>query len=281
MFSSLETMLNMDTLMLATGQEFAVRPTILEHGTPTMLCLVQEGCLDITTSLPHAQLEPGHSIIGRADGLATGIIATSPVILKVLLFDFQLLFTLQLEAQTLKILHHWMSEHQHQPIISTSIHLSKAMALLESLIPNLWKNSLSSFNCALKALIYEAVKPAPIPFVQTYFSNRQREIYFSFFRLASENFKKERTLAFYADRLAITARHLSSVVKKQSGLSACEILDNMVIQQTKNILLNTSLTVAQIADQLSFSDQVNFGKFFKRHTGRSPKIFRQIHLENL
>jgi len=65
------------------------------------------------------------------------------------------------------------------------------------------------------------------------------------------------------------------MVKKLTGKTAGKYIDDLVIVEAKNLLRDPSLTIAQIADLLYFSDQFFFSKFFKRYTGITPSDYRK------
>lgn len=102
-------------------------------------------------------------------------------------------------------------------------------------------------------------------------SNRLPE---KFIGLVQQNFKNERFLDFYADKLDVSSKHLSRTVKAVTGFTAVEWIDRYVILEAKVLLKATNLTVQQISDELNFPSQSFFGKYFKKHTGLSPKDFR-------
>lgn len=95
-----------------------------------------------------------------------------------------------------------------------------------------------------------------------------------FITMVQQNFKKERFLDFYATALEVTPKHLSRAVKAMTGFTAVEWIDRYVILESKVLLKSTNLNVQQIADLLNFPSQSFFGKYFKKHTGMSPKDFR-------
>lgn len=104
--------------------------------------------------------------------------------------------------------------------------------------------------------------------------NRQEELTTSFLNLLSESFKEEKRVQHYAKELFVTSRHLSQVVKQVTGKTAGEIIDEMIINEAKVLLSSHVMNVAQVADELKFSDQSFFGKFFKKYTGVSPSLYR-------
>lgn len=106
-------------------------------------------------------------------------------------------------------------------------------------------------------------------------ASRKEELMMKFFKLLENNFKRERSLQFYADKLFVTTGHLTKVLKDVAGKTAGELIDDAVIMEARILLANPSLTISQIADELQFSDQSFFGKFFKKKIGASPSEYRK------
>lgn len=90
-----------------------------------------------------------------------------------------------------------------------------------------------------------------------------------------EHHRRQRKVLFYAERLHISPGHLFSVVKRVSGKSPGEWIDDFVTEEARALLKGTNLTVQQISNELGFPSQSFFGKFFKRVTGLSPKEYRE------
>lgn len=103
----------------------------------------------------------------------------------------------------------------------------------------------------------------------------QREICESFISLVSENFKEHRDIGFYADRLCITNKYLSAILKQETGMTALEWIEKYVVLYAKSCLSSTSMTIQEISNELDFPSQSVFGKYFKRVEGMSPKAYRQ------
>lgn len=95
-----------------------------------------------------------------------------------------------------------------------------------------------------------------------------------FLQLVNKYCEKEHNLAFYAGKLSITPKHLSASIKRMTGHTAGEWIDYMIVLKIKKMLLNTSATLQQVSDHFNFPDNSFFGKYFKRHTGITPKSFR-------
>lgn len=86
---------------------------------------------------------------------------------------------------------------------------------------------------------------------------------------------RERTLDFYAEKLFISPKYLSRIIKEATGRSAAEWIDEFVILEAKNMLRFSNKNIQQIAYSLNFSTQSSFGKFFKHLTGMSPSEYQK------
>jgi AraC-like DNA-binding protein len=95
-----------------------------------------------------------------------------------------------------------------------------------------------------------------------------------FMELVQEHYREERLIGFYADKLCITPKYLSKLVKENTGRSAGEWIDSHVILEARAMLQSSDMTIQQIAASLNFPNQSFFGKYFKRATGLSPKQYR-------
>ena len=95
-----------------------------------------------------------------------------------------------------------------------------------------------------------------------------------FMELVQEHYREERLIGFYADKLCITPKYLSKLIKEHTGRSAGEWIDNHVILEARAMLQSSDMTIQQIAASLNFPNQSFFGKYFKRATGLSPKQYR-------
>lgn len=104
--------------------------------------------------------------------------------------------------------------------------------------------------------------------------SRKENLVINFTNLVQKQFRHQRNVQLYASTLCITPKYLTETVKEITGKTAGEIIDDYVLQEAKLLLDNPALSIAEIANDLHFSDQSFFGKFFKRHTGFSPKEYR-------
>ena len=106
------------------------------------------------------------------------------------------------------------------------------------------------------------------------YKSRKEHIFERFYESLIESYQAERSVRFYADRLCLTPKHLSGVVKEVSGKTVGEWIDDFVILEAKALLNSSSLSIQEISDRLNFANQSFFGKYFKHYTGMSPKEYR-------
>lgn len=87
-----------------------------------------------------------------------------------------------------------------------------------------------------------------------------------------------RQTSFYADRLSVHPNHLNAVVKRITGLTATRIVQNQLVVSARSLLVQTSLSVKEIAFRLHFTEPTHFASFFKKNTGQTPQQYRDSQL---
>jgi len=97
----------------------------------------------------------------------------------------------------------------------------------------------------------------------------------AFNMLIDEFFKQEKSVAFYAAKLNISANYLNVLCKKHLKISATQLIQQRVETESKRLLESADLSIKQIAFELGFVDHAYFSNFFKSHTGISPTEFRK------
>ena len=102
------------------------------------------------------------------------------------------------------------------------------------------------------------------------------DIYFrQFVELIDDHVKQEHEVAFYANKLNITAKYLSEVCKSKSGFKAKEIISTFLISKLKQEIVMSGKSIKTIAYEYGFADQSSMGKFFSKITGMSPGEFKK------
>ena len=95
-----------------------------------------------------------------------------------------------------------------------------------------------------------------------------------FIDLLETNYAKERSVGFYAAQLNVHPNHLNALIKKHTGLTAKESIQNRLLLETKYLLHSTALSIKEIASQMGFHDPNYFAVFFRRLENTSPGNYR-------
>ena len=107
-------------------------------------------------------------------------------------------------------------------------------------------------------------------------STRSKIVLEDFLLLVRDYHTKERSLSFYADKLYLTPKYLSKLIKSVSGKSAHEWIDSFVILEAKNLLKYSDMSIKSIVYDLNFPNQTTFYRFFKTKTGMTPSEYRKM-----
>ena len=134
------------------------------------------------------------------------------------------------------------------------------------------KRLLAAYLYKLGSIIYrhlpelqeEAAKPL----------KREEILFKEFIRLVSEHHRKERRVDFYAERLFLSPKHFSTVIKKVSGKTAGQWIDEYVILEAKTLLKYSAMSIQEIAYYMNFPNPSFFGKYFRHHTNMSPSEYK-------
>lgn len=105
-------------------------------------------------------------------------------------------------------------------------------------------------------------------------SNRQDDVLMRFISSLYKNYKIEHEVKFYSDQQYLTSRYFSAIVKNKSGKTPSQWIATALLVDAKKQLRQTSLSVKEISENLSFPNQSYFGKWFKNLTGISPLEYK-------
>lgn len=105
--------------------------------------------------------------------------------------------------------------------------------------------------------------------------SRADEVFSQFLHLLETFCTKERSVGFYAGKLALSPKYFSKLVRQASGHSAPDWIDASVIREARHLLRDTDLSIKEIVFRLNFPDQPSFTKYFKAHAGMTPAQFRK------
>ena len=160
-----------------------------------------------------------------------------------------------------------------------SLLVDKYISLMREVVNNSTINVRESVNSILSSFFYfisgigsarireigEDVKKS---------SNRSKMIFEQFIKLVSVYHLKHRNVGFYADKLCLTPKYLSKLIKTATGRSAPDWIDAYVILEAKNLLKYSNVAIKEVVYKLNFPNQSVFYKFFKARTGMTPSEYR-------
>ena len=107
----------------------------------------------------------------------------------------------------------------------------------------------------------------------------KKEVYEIFLHHLYRNFRKERQIRFYASNMNVSTAYLSRLVKEISGSTINEHVTSLIYKEACNLLSHSDMSIGEIADALSFSDQSALTNFFKMRADMTPLAYRNKGLE--
>lgn len=108
----------------------------------------------------------------------------------------------------------------------------------------------------------------------SYDFKHKKEVYEIFLHHLYRNFRKERQIRFYASKMNVSTAYLSRLVKEISGSTINEHVTSLIYKEACNLLSHSDMSIGEIADALSFSDQSALTNFFKMRAGMTPLAYR-------
>lgn len=105
-------------------------------------------------------------------------------------------------------------------------------------------------------------------------TDRKAEIYYEYTDLVMKHYHEWHHVSEYAEAMRLTLPHICSCIKQYSGQTAGDMITNAILTDAKAQLKITNLQVKEIAFALGFENVAFFNRFFKSHTGQTPKEYR-------
>ena len=103
---------------------------------------------------------------------------------------------------------------------------------------------------------------------------KQSDVVFKTTNYIKRNCAEKLSLDSLAREVFLSKSYLSSIFKKETGISLTEYITRVRVEKSKKLLLEDNASLAHISGQCGFKDQSYFTKVFKKETGVSPKRFR-------
>lgn len=94
--------------------------------------------------------------------------------------------------------------------------------------------------------------------------------------LLEVNYIEHHDVEFYADKLFITPNYLNKVLHQSLGMSTKQCIQDMLLEEAKRLLRYTTLSVAEIAEQLHYDTATYFVRQFSKIVGKTPSKYREM-----
>ena len=140
--------------------------------------------------------------------------------------------------------------------------------------PNSTNIAASLFSVFIQAF-YEKVKNIIPPDATEGVSALTGNLLSRFMNELRQHYKESHQVMFYADKVCVSPKYLTQVVKRHYGITPKEMIDRKLAIESMYLLSKSRMSIQEISNELNFPDQSYFGRFFKRQVGMSPLAFRQ------
>lgn len=238
-----------------------------------------DGLIELTYNQYAVTLSANHMFLYNP-GTILQISAQQPSKLNIMVFTREFVDELGIKLDNLPLQYKIIRERQTFPLSEQSCQQLRALMSITADFIGLDKHNThygEMVKSAFRSFIYRAIyvmnelyddrQSVSLPVQNNNHFNR-------FMRLLEENYKNEHSIRFYSDKMGLSPKYLSLLIKKASGKLATEWIDEYIILEAKNLIKYSSMSIQEISYSLNFPNQSFFGKYFKRHTGLSPKSYR-------
>lgn len=107
-----------------------------------------------------------------------------------------------------------------------------------------------------------------------------QKLFLEFELLVDTYFKEDKSATSYANRLHITQKHLSRVVKQMTNKTPTQVITERVILEAQRLMHFSKMNFQEIAHDLGYEDYAYFTRIFKKQTGETPTVFTQKYKED-
>lgn len=140
---------------------------------------------------------------------------------------------------------------------------------------------LSFLRTLLLMVCEEFMEHVDTPYIADTSSIRDRDIFGKFLTLIASEQYKHRQVSYYADKLCMTPKYLSTVCQRVSGKAPMQWITESTMEDCYVMLRDTNKTVKEISDSLGFPNSSFFGQFFRRQAGMTPLDYRTKYHKNV
>jgi AraC-like DNA-binding protein len=145
-------------------------------------------------------------------------------------------------------------------------------------LPVLFREILSSFlRMMLLMICEELMQHDDMTSLNDASTTHDKEVFNEFLQLLSQQNQKRQRVSYYADKMNISPKYLSSICKKVSGKNPMRWITENAMQDCYSLLKDTDLSVKEISNRLGFPNPSFFGQYFREQAGVTPMEYRIEH----
>ena len=85
-------------------------------------------------------------------------------------------------------------------------------------------------------------------------------------------------MKYFAEKVCLSPNYFGDLIKKETGKTAQEYIQNKIIDLAKELILGTNKNVSQIAYELGFQYPQHFNRIFKKTVGYTPNEYRKLRV---
>ena len=140
----------------------------------------------------------------------------------------------------------------------------------DKLTEEIIQSCLKIFLCLAERIRKENQKKAP--------QSKYQEEFNQFRKLVKKEILNSRQVKFYADALGMSTKKLNRITQDVMQQPAKNYINDFLIIEIKRFLINTSLSIKEIAYTTGFGEPTNFVKYFKKYAGLLPSKFQKEYI---
>ena len=144
--------------------------------------------------------------------------------------------------------------------------------------PVLFREMMTSFLRTMLLMICEGlIQHKEMTSTDDASTTHDKDLFNRFLQLLAQQEQKRQQVSFYADKLNISPKYLSTVCKKVSGKNPMRWITEYVMQDCYALLKSTDLSIKEISNRLGFPNSSFFGQYFREQAGMTPLEYRTEH----
>lgn len=86
------------------------------------------------------------------------------------------------------------------------------------------------------------------------------------------------SVKYFADKVCLSPNYFGDLIKRETGKTAQEYIQNKIIDLAKEMIIGTEKTISQISYELGFQYSQHFNRIFKKNVGYTPNEYRKLQV---